>query len=109
MNNIFFDTDKYLLKKESLVELNKIFEFLSKNKNIKVQINGHTDNVGNFKYNKILSTNRAKSVYNFLIEKGIDKNRLKYKGYSSSKPVESNNTPQGRARNRRTEIEIVEM
>lgn len=109
LNNIFFDTDKYLLKKESLVELNKIFEFLSKNKNIKVQINGHTDNVGNFKYNKILSTNRAKSVYNFLIEKGIDKNRLKYKGYSSSKPVESNNTPQGRARNRRTEIEIVEM
>lgn len=109
LNNVFFDTDKYLLKNESLVELNKIFDFLSENKNIKAQINGHTDNLGDYKYNQQLSENRAKAVYNYLIEKGIDKIRLKYKGFSSSKPLETNNSNIGRAINRRTEIEIIEL
>ena len=73
---------------------------------LRIQINGHTDDVGDVASNQDLSEQRAKSVYEFLIEKAIDPSRLKYKGFGESKPMESNDSPEGRAKNRRTEFEV---
>jgi len=107
LKNIFYETDKYELKPESEIELNKLVDFLEKYPNIKIEISGHTDNVGSAEYNKILSTNRAKSVYDYLISKGISANRITYVGYGFSKPIAPNDTPEGRALNRRTEFKII--
>ncbi len=107
LKNIFFETDSYDLKPESTTELNKLVQFLNINPNIRVEISGHTDNVGSKQHNTDLSTNRAKAVYNKLIKKGITANRLAYKGYYFSKPIATNDTEKGRAKNRRTEFKIV--
>jgi outer membrane protein OmpA-like peptidoglycan-associated protein len=74
---------------------------------LKIEISGHTDNVGSESFNEILSQRRADAVVSFLVGKGVDKNRLSAKGYGQSKPVESNYTDEGRAQNRRTEFEII--
>ncbi len=107
LKNIFFDTNSYELKKTSYPELEKLFQFLQKNKNIKVEIGGHTDNTGNETHNKKLSLNRAKSVYDYLIKKGIMANRLRFKGYGSSMPIDKNNTEKGKQKNRRTEFKVL--
>ena len=108
LNNIFFDTDKYELKDESKQELNKLLIFLKENRNIKIEISGHTDNIGDSKHNMILSENRAKSVCDYLISNSIDKSRLTYKGYGDTRPINDNNTKQNRAKNRRTEFKVIE-
>ena len=108
LNNIFFDTDKYDLKDESKQELNKLLIFLKENRNIKIEISGHTDNIGDSKHNMILSENRAKSVCDYLISNSIDKSRLTYKGYGDTRPINDNNTKQNRAKNRRTEFKVIE-
>lgn len=108
LKNIFFETAKYNLMPESEAELTKLVQFLEKNKALKVEIGGHTDNVGTQAYNQDLSENRAKSVYTYLIEKGIDASRLSYKGYNFSEPIAPNTTEEGRAQNRRTEFKIIE-
>lgn len=87
--NIFFDLNKSLLRKESFVELDKLVSFLKDNKEIKIEIGGHTDSRGDKQKNIILSNNRAKSVYDYVIAKGIDEERLSFKGYGSSKAVYS--------------------
>jgi outer membrane protein OmpA-like peptidoglycan-associated protein/Tol biopolymer transport system component len=107
LNNIFFDVDKFTLKSESKTELRKAYEFLRKFPQMKVEIGGHTDNTGNKERNSVLSENRAKEVMEHLIELGINRNRLSYKGYADSKPITSNDTEAGRAQNRRTEIKII--
>jgi len=107
LKNIFFDTDSYKIKPESYVELENLYNFLIKNPSVKTEISGHTDNTGNETHNKQLSLNRAKAVYDFLIQKGIPANRLTYKGYGSSMPADSNNTDEGKQNNRRTEIKIL--
>jgi outer membrane protein OmpA-like peptidoglycan-associated protein len=71
-----------------------------------IQINGHTDKVGNTLSNQILSEERAKAVLDYLVGQAIDPVRLQYKGYGESKPIETNDTAEGRAKNRRTEFEI---
>ncbi|MCX7862097.1 MAG: OmpA family protein [Bacteroidales bacterium] len=109
LKNIFYETDKYNLKPESEVELNKLVQFLRQNSTIGIEISGHTDNVGTAEYNKTLSTNRAKLVYEYLISKGISSNRLTYTGYGYSKPIANNDTPEGRALNRRTELKITKI
>ncbi|MFO7940681.1 MAG: OmpA family protein [Bacteroidales bacterium] len=108
LRNIFFETDAYQLKEESSVELQKVIAFLEKNPSLKVEISGHTDNVGSDTYNQELSENRALSVFNYLLDKGIAKNRLTYKGYGESDPIATNDTEEGRAKNRRTEMKILE-
>ena len=108
LRNIFFLTDSYQLKASSSAELNKLIGFLNHNPGLKVEIRGHTDNVGDVDYNIGLSGKRAKSVYDYLIENGIDAHRLAYKGFGSSMPVAENDTGPGRAKNRRTEINILE-
>jgi outer membrane protein OmpA-like peptidoglycan-associated protein/cytochrome c-type biogenesis protein CcmH/NrfG len=106
LRNVFFRFDSHELLSESIVELSRLFKFLQQNPDIKIEISGHTDSTGSFSYNKTLSENRALSVYNYLIEEGIDKERLSYAGYADTKPVASNETEDGRAKNRRTEFRV---
>jgi outer membrane protein OmpA-like peptidoglycan-associated protein/tetratricopeptide (TPR) repeat protein len=107
LNNIFFDVDKYSLKPESSNEVQKVVEFLQKFPEMKIEIGGHTDNTGNKDRNYKLSENRAKAVMDSLVDLGIPKNRMTAKGYADELPVDTNETPEGRAQNRRTEIKIL--
>ncbi len=106
LKNIFFDTDKYDLKQESTVELEKLVALLNKNPKLTIEISGHTDNQGSKTYNQNLSQNRSKSVYDYLVNKGISASRLTYKGYGDTMPISENNTEEGRALNRRTEFKV---
>ena len=106
LKNIFFDFDKSTLVKESFVELDNLVSYLKTNKNLRIEIGGHTDNQGSDAYNETLSLERAKTVYDYLVSKGIDKRRLTYKGYGESVPIADNATEEGRAANRRTEFKI---
>lgn len=108
LNNVFFDTGKAELKTESEAELNKLVLFLTNNPTIKIQISGHTDNVGSAQSNKILSQNRANAVKNYLTDKGINTDRITAKGYGATKPQTTNSTEKGRAFNRRVEATILE-
>ncbi len=107
INNINFATDSYELNAQVVNILNEFIIFLEDNASVNVAIHGHTDNVGDSKENLLLSTNRAKAVFNYLIIQDVDPTRLKFKGFGSTKPVASNSTPQGRAKNRRTEFVIL--
>jgi outer membrane protein OmpA-like peptidoglycan-associated protein/tetratricopeptide (TPR) repeat protein len=109
LKNIFFDTNKFDLKPYSLSELEKLIGFLNDYPNIKIEINGHTDNIGNDDANMLLSLNRAKAVYEFLIQQKIDPSRLSFKGYGETMPVSDNTLTEGRANNRRTEFLITEI
>ena len=106
MKNVLFEVDKSELKTESFVELNQLVDYLNRNASLYIEIGGHTDNTGTEVRNKTLSEERAQSVYTYLISQDIDASRLTYKGYGSSQPVATNDTPEGRAQNRRTEIKI---
>lgn len=107
LNNIFFDTNKFDLKPDSKAELQKLLEFLTQNPAIRIEISGHTDNVGNIQSNQKLSENRAKAVYNYLIAAGISAQRLVYKGYGETQPIVPNTSDENRAKNRRTEFKII--
>jgi outer membrane protein OmpA-like peptidoglycan-associated protein/tetratricopeptide (TPR) repeat protein len=107
LNNIFFDTNKFDLKPESVAELQKLVDFLNVNPTLKIEISGHTDNVGNDELNQTLSENRAKAVYQYLVQNGINASRLQYKGYGKTQPIATNDTDEGRSKNRRTEFKII--
>ncbi|MEO8474479.1 MAG: OmpA family protein [Chryseolinea sp.] len=107
LNNIFFDVDKFELKDKSIPELEKIKGFLMLNPIIRVEIGGHTDNSGAAVYNRQLSEKRSLSVYKFLVDNGIRKERLITKGYGPDHPLDSNDTEEGRQKNRRIEFRIV--
>lgn len=108
LKNVFFDTDKFDLKPQSHAELDKLVAFLKLNKELKIELGGHTDNQGSSSHNLTLSDNRAKAVLNYLVSKGIKADRLSAKGYGDSKPIASNDTDEGRAQNRRTEFKVVD-
>ncbi len=107
LNNIFFDFDKFVLREKSKTELKKIIAFLNAYPDIKIEIEGHTDNVGSAQYNLELSRNRALSVYEYLLENGIADNRVYYKGYGMEKPIATNETEEGRQQNRRIAFKIL--
>lgn len=107
LNNIFFETNKSELKKESFVELKKVLQILNKYPEMEIEISGHTDNVGNEDYNKMLSQKRAEAVMNYLTENNIAINRIIPVGYGMIKPTDTNDTEEGRARNRRVEFTIL--
>jgi OmpA-OmpF porin, OOP family len=107
LNNIFFDVDKYDLKNKSITELEKMIRFLSANPSVRVEIGGHTDNSGSSEHNRQLSEQRANAVFTFLSEHGVDKKRLIPKGYGPDRPIASNETDEGRSRNRRIEVRII--
>lgn len=102
LEDIYFATDSDKLTKESIDIVESFYEFLLDNKNINIEIQGHTDNVGAVDYNLDLSSRRAKTVYKYLVNRGISADRMTYKGYGESKPVASNETEKGRQQNRRT-------
>lgn len=107
LNNIFFDTNKFDLKPESIAELQKLVEFLTVNPTVHIEISGHTDNVGNDQLNQTLSENRAKAVYEYLIASQVTPVRLVFKGYGKTQPIAPNTSEEGRKKNRRTEFMII--
>lgn len=109
LNNIFFDSNESTLRKESFTELERAVKLMNDMSSLQMEISGHTDNIGSSKSNKQLSELRAKAVKDFLISKGCDKERLKYKGYGSVQPISTNNTEIGRQMNRRTEFKVLKV
>jgi hypothetical protein len=107
LKNIFFETAKATLKSESFTELENVIKFLNDNSTVRLEISGHTDNVGSLKANTKLSQDRAQSVVNYLVTKGIAVSRLEAKGYAFTQPLATNDTPDGRAQNRRVEFKIL--
>lgn len=107
LKNIFFDFDKASLKPESTTELDRLVSLLNEIPNLKIEISGHTDNIGSAQYNKSLSERRAKAVVDYLIDKGINTTRLTFKGSGFDSPIAPNDTEEGRQQNRRTEFKVI--
>ena len=108
LNNIFFDFDKSSLKQGSSAELNRLVTFLTESPAVRIKIVGHTDSVGAVEYNMRLSQRRAKSVTQYLTSKGIAANRIDTAWYGEMKPIANNETDEGRSKNRRVEMTILE-
>jgi len=113
LNNVFFDFDKYSLRPESFMELNRVVDFLNEYPNIEIEMSAHTDSKGTDSYNLTLSDNRARSVVEYILSKGIAPGRIVSKGYGETKPVAENanadgsDNPEGRQLNRRVEFTIM--
>ena len=107
LKNIFFDINKFNLRPESQIELNKVVGLLKENPQLTIQINGHTDNAGKPADNLKLSNDRAQAVVSYLVSQAIPAKRLSFKGFGSSQPVADNKTEEGKATNRRTELKVV--
>lgn len=108
LENVFFETNSYELKPASFTELDRLVKFMQRHKNLVIEIGGHTDNVGSAAHNKELSSQRAKSVKNYLIEHGISSKSIEAKGYGESKPIASNNNSEGKSKNRRVEFRVID-
>lgn len=108
LHNIFFLTGSYQLIETSLVELDKVAELLIGNPTLRIRLEGHTDNVGDHQLNQALSERRAQAAHDYLLVRGIEPERLEYKGYGESRPIADNGTEEGRRMNRRTVFTIIE-
>jgi outer membrane protein OmpA-like peptidoglycan-associated protein len=106
LNNIFFNSNEFNLLPESEIELKQLLLFLKENPKVSIEIGGHTDHIGDDESNLILSTNRAKTVFDYLIKNNIPANKLSFKGYGESRPLSNENTENGQKMNRRTEFKI---
>lgn len=109
LHNIFFDYDKATLLQQSHNELHILLTILQSHPNMKIEICGHTDGHGSIDYNQRLSENRARAVVDYLVSHGIDIRRLSFKGYGKSRPIDTNATEEGRARNRRVEFVVISL
>jgi outer membrane protein OmpA-like peptidoglycan-associated protein len=107
LNNVFFDFNKYELKPESYPELFRVVKFLNDYPNIEVELSGHTDNIGTHEYNQRLSENRANAVAEYLFAKGINRTRIIVTGYGETQPADTNDSEEGRQKNRRVELKIL--
>jgi OOP family OmpA-OmpF porin len=107
LENVYFEFGKSTLKAESFPALDELVELLKAKPDMIVEIGGHTDNVGSDEANVVLSKNRAESVKQYAVSKGINSNRLEAVGYGATKPIATNETEQGRQTNRRTEVRIL--
>jgi len=107
LNNVFFDFDKWDLRPESFVELDRVVKLLQENPAIEIEMSAHTDSYGSDDYNIKLSDNRARSVMEYILSKGITTNRITSHGYGETVPVTSNDTPENRQLNRRVEFKIL--
>jgi outer membrane protein OmpA-like peptidoglycan-associated protein len=108
LNNILFQIGKSVLTTGSYSELNRLVLILQDNPQMKIEISGHTDNTGSPVLNAKLSTDRARAVVEYLVQKSIDRTRLAYRGYGSDQPIADNTTEVGRSKNRRVEFKILE-
>jgi OOP family OmpA-OmpF porin len=109
LKGLHFDTDKAELKAGLgyFKELDLVADVLIKNPDVKGEVQGHTDNVGNAEYNQNLSERRAASVKEYLVSKGVAAERLTVKGYGLTMPIASNDTKEGRAKNRRVQLKEI--
>jgi outer membrane protein OmpA-like peptidoglycan-associated protein len=107
LRNLLFDTNKTTIRNISAQSLEELYQLMLNNPNMRIRITGHTDNVGSERYNKKLSEGRAKAVYDEMVKRGIDASRMEWNGRGSKDPIESNDTPEGRAENRRVEFTIL--
>ena len=107
LKNVFFDTGKATLKKESFPALDELVDALKTKPAMVIEIAGHTDNVGSAEANQLLSAGRAVSVRDFLLSIGVKPTQVKAKGYGETQPVADNATEEGRQQNRRTEVRII--
>ncbi|NSW45430.1 MAG: OmpA family protein [Bacteroidales bacterium] len=107
LKNVHFETGSATLTNDSYAALNNLYEALKAKPNLVIEIAGHTDNIGTFEHNLKLSQERANSVKKYLVSKGISDVRIVAKGYADTQPIASNNTEEGRAKNRRTEVRII--
>ena len=107
LNNVFFDFDKWDLRPESFIELNRVVKLLKENPAIEIEMSAHTDSYGSDEYNFKLSDNRARSVMEYILSKGIDPSRIISHGYGETKPVATNDTTEDRQLNRRVEFKIL--
>ena len=107
LRNVLFDTSSAVILESSFSELNELVGYLKRNKDKKIDISGHTDNVGSDAANQKLSDARAKSVMSYLVTNGIEESRMTAIGFGEEKPVDSNDTFEGRQKNRRVEFIIV--
>ncbi|WP_158281461.1 OmpA family protein [Sediminitomix flava] len=107
LNNMFYESSSATLSASSKADLNNLISFLRENPSVRIEIAGHTDNVGSKTKNEILSHQRAKSVVDYLVKNKVDRRRLKVNGYGDTKPIASNETEEGRRQNRRTELRII--
>ncbi|HEX7494526.1 MAG TPA: OmpA family protein [Bacteroidales bacterium] len=108
LNNILFEIGKSVLTASSYTELDRLLNIMKDNALMKIEISGHTDKTGSEPLNFKLSEARAKAVVDFLVQKGVDRSRMEFKGYGSLQPISDNSTPQGRTKNRRVEFKILE-
>ena len=106
IENIYFETDKYELLASSYDELDNLVKILNKNPTLKIEIQGHTDDVGSAEHNKELSYNRAKTVYDYIHNSGIEAERLAFQGYGITKAIASNDSETGRQKNRRVDFVV---
>jgi outer membrane protein OmpA-like peptidoglycan-associated protein/tetratricopeptide (TPR) repeat protein len=114
VENIYYDFDSANIRADAAIELNKLARFLQDNPEIKIELGSHTDSRGNDEYNRDLSQRRAESAVNYIISQGVDKNRIRARGYGEARPIAPNtnpdgtDNPEGRQKNRRTEIKVFE-
>jgi outer membrane protein OmpA-like peptidoglycan-associated protein len=108
MNSIHFDFGKSTLNPDCYSELNYLAQFLKHNLSKQVEITGHTDNIGPKDYNLLLSQSRAEAVVNYLVNKGVNKEQLVAKSYGAQRPIDTNSTALGKAKNRRVELTVQE-
>jgi flagellar motor protein MotB len=106
LKNVFFNTGKWQVKEDSYTELDRLVALLIEIPSLKIEISGHTDNIGTKSFNVLLSQRRADAVVGYLVAKGVEKKRLIAKGYGQDNPVQTNDSEEGRASNRRTEFKI---
>lgn len=106
LDQVLFETDKATLKEDSVASLNTLATLINQH-NIKIKVNGHTDNQGDAQHNQNLSAERAKAVYYYLISKGVNPSRLSWEGFGDKKAKATNSTEAGRQKNRRVEFEIM--
>ena len=107
LKNIFFEFGKSTLKSESYIQLDNVVLLMKSTPGLRIEISGHTDNVGSAKANQKLSEDRSRAVVDYLVSRGVELARLEYIGYGFSQPVASNSTADGRSQNRRVEFKIV--
>jgi outer membrane protein OmpA-like peptidoglycan-associated protein/tetratricopeptide (TPR) repeat protein len=114
VENIYYGFDSANIRSDAAVELDKLARFLQDNPQIKIELGSHTDNLGDDEYNLGLSQRRAESAVNYIISQGVDKNRIRARGYGETRPIAANSNPdgsdnpEGRQKNRRTEIKVFE-
>lgn len=106
LDDVLFDFDKSNVKPEAASILDRLVAFMNENKDKKVSLSGHTDNVGSEAYNQKLSERRVSSVQDYVVKKGVEGSRVSGQGFGESKPIADNKTREGRAKNRRVEIKV---